>query len=394
MTQDQPLTRFPRTLALGALLLAPAAAQTVRYTTQGFEAPTFVPGPLADDKLNQFGGTGQDDWIATPDASGTIKFQKILVQTAPVWGGAQAVTVNAKGQDFDYMHLRRNVIFDPLDDPSRPVVDVRLRMRIDSSTKPSDYWALQGQGLPGPLGPMFSWGVHPDGAVHYWDPSTGADMDSGVLFTRDAWHDVVTSTDYQARLVTVYIDGAAAFQVVGGPSVDLGLFAFSSIFLLGPGNDKMHFDEYEIISRAQGPLDPPIGVNYCGPGVANSTGSPGEMNAYGSTQASDNNVRLEGVSLPAGQFALFLASQTQGFVTPPGSQGNLCLGGSIARYAQDLKQIGNDGRVELTIDLGAIPTSPPSVVMPGDTWKFQVWHRDNNPGPTSNFTDGLSILFQ
>ncbi|MFT5291611.1 MAG: hypothetical protein ACI82F_003696, partial [Planctomycetota bacterium] len=30
-------------------------------------------------------------------------------------------------------------------------------------------------------------------------------------------------------------------------------------------------------------------------------------------------------------------------------------------------------------------------VMAGQTWNFQCWSRDNNPGPTSNFTDAVSI---
>ncbi len=29
----------------------------------------------------------------------------------------------------------------------------------------------------------------------------------------------------------------------------------------------------------------------------------------------------------------------------------------------------------------------------GDTWNFQCWYRDNNPVPTSNFTDAVSVTF-
>jgi hypothetical protein len=32
--------------------------------------------------------------------------------------------------------------------------------------------------------------------------------------------------------------------------------------------------------------------------------------------------------------------------------------------------------------------------MAGETWNFELWYRDNNPGPTSNFSDGLTITFQ
>lgn len=33
-------------------------------------------------------------------------------------------------------------------------------------------------------------------------------------------------------------------------------------------------------------------------------------------------------------------------------------------------------------------------VQPGDIWYFQAWHRDANPGPTSHFTDAVSVTFQ
>jgi hypothetical protein len=74
--------------------------------------------------------------------------------------------------------------------------------------------------------------------------------------------------------------------------------------------------------------------------------------------------------------------------------GNLCLGGSIGRYSDQAQGSGPDGRIELAIDLTAVPTAgPPVSVHPGETWNFQCWFRDVVAGPTSNFTDGVSIDF-
>jgi hypothetical protein len=43
----------------------------------------------------------------------------------------------------------------------------------------------------------------------------------------------------------------------------------------------------------------------------------------------------------------------------------------------------------------AIPLGTgPVAILPGETWNFQAWYRDLNPGTTSNFTDGISITFQ
>jgi hypothetical protein len=48
----------------------------------------------------------------------------------------------------------------------------------------------------------------------------------------------------------------------------------------------------------------------------------------------------------------------------------------------------------VTLDLTAFPQPGGTHgVMPGETWNFQCWYRDANPGPTSNFTDGISITF-
>ena len=46
------------------------------------------------------------------------------------------------------------------------------------------------------------------------------------------------------------------------------------------------------------------------------------------------------------------------------------------------------------INLGSIPLSPAVPVLPGETWCFQGWYRDNNPTPTSNFSDAIFMVFQ
>lgn len=143
------------------------------------------------------------------------------------------------------------------------------------------------------------------------------------------------------------------------------------------------------------PVGGPIGTNYCGPGNLNSTGQSGVISAFGTTNVGDNNVRLDSAQLPPGKFAYYLNSQTQGFVsTPPGSQGNLCLGGDIGRYVAQVGAIDGAGTFSLQLDLTMTPTPNGFVaVQAGETWNFQCWHRDDNPNQTSNFTDGIEIQF-
>ena len=132
-----------------------------------------------------------------------------------------------------------------------------------------------------------------------------------------------------------------------------------------------------------------LGEVYCSPANLNSTGTSGRMLAEGSECLGDNRLTLYASQLPPHQPGYFLASDTQGF-TPfvGGSQGDLCLGGGIARFTGEVAWSGALGELAIDVDLTSVPT-----IQPGETWSFQCWFRDRNPGPTSNLTDGVSITF-
>jgi hypothetical protein len=137
-----------------------------------------------------------------------------------------------------------------------------------------------------------------------------------------------------------------------------------------------------------------IGTNYCGPAVPNSSGQSATVTGQGSATVADNNLTLVASALPANKFGYFLVSATQGFIANPGgSQGNLCLGGKIARYSSNVLFSGSAGTYQMSVDLTLLPPPISLAVSSGDTWNFQTWFRDSNPTGTSNFTDGLSILF-
>lgn len=141
-----------------------------------------------------------------------------------------------------------------------------------------------------------------------------------------------------------------------------------------------------------------IGTSYC-TANANSTGATGSITATGSAAVAANDVTLSAASLPNNAFAFFLVSRDAGFVgNPGGSQGNLCLGGSIGRYVGpgQVKNSGTTGSFSLVLNLNQTPTPSGFVsIAGGQTWNFQSWFRDAVGGvATSNFTDGLSISFQ
>ena len=92
-----------------------------------------------------------------------------------------------------------------------------------------------------------------------------------------------------------------------------------------------------------------------------------------------------------------MTSAVAGFVpNPAGSNGNLCLAGSLGRFVGpgQILQIDASGEINLPIDLTAIPSGGGTIaVAAGDTRFFQAWYRDG-VGGGSNFTDGLEITFQ
>jgi hypothetical protein len=140
-----------------------------------------------------------------------------------------------------------------------------------------------------------------------------------------------------------------------------------------------------------------IGANYCTANT-NSTGSTGALLVTGSGFVTRNELHLAASQLPTNATLFFLTSRTQGFVTNPGgSQGNLCLGGSIGRFVGpgQILNTGGNGAASLFIDLTQQPTPTGLVqVLPGETWNFQGWHRDTNGGSsTSNLTNGSSVTF-
>lgn len=132
-------------------------------------------------------------------------------------------------------------------------------------------------------------------------------------------------------------------------------------------------------------------TRYCSPNAANSTGLPGTLDASGSDSVAQKDLTLTASDLPPNQLGYFLASLDQGLVQPPGSSGSLCVGGDVARLINQAQSSGAGGTFSAKVPLKNIPTDPPQKVLTGQSWHFQAWYRDVG---TSNFTDGITILFR
>ncbi len=215
-----------------------------------------------------------------------------------------------------------------------------------------------------------------NGLAGPWDEIARHDTNGGTSWRTHA----ISAADLSAAGVTLTADMRLRFTANDGDSqsiVEGGLDAFD-LSILGCDDDTQ------------------IGSSYCGPAVQNSSGQSAVIAAYGSDFVVDNDVTLEATQLATNEFGYFVNSQTQDFVVGPGgSQGNLCLGGTTGRHISSLGSTGAAGELSTVLDLTQLPTAGgPYAVQPGETWNFQCWFRDHNPGSTSNFTDGVEILFQ
>jgi hypothetical protein len=138
------------------------------------------------------------------------------------------------------------------------------------------------------------------------------------------------------------------------------------------------------------------GATTCSPSVPNSSGNAAELVAWGSEVSGGNPLQLLARGLPAGRFGYFLASATQASSTPAGSQGVLCLGAPFAKLIDGvpLARSSAGGWLQTSVATEALPFATPVAILPGETWTFQAWFRDQNPARTTNFTDAVAITFQ
>ncbi len=135
-----------------------------------------------------------------------------------------------------------------------------------------------------------------------------------------------------------------------------------------------------------------IGTAY-GAVTPNSTGVAALLVANGSTVVGYDCLSLSVESMPPGQFGYFLMSMSQGYLPLfGGSQGNLHLAFPIVRFSGDILLSDANGEATFSPPLNALPQG--TMFQPGETWNFQMWFRDTNPGLTSNTSNGLALTFE
>lgn len=194
---------------------------------------------------------------------------------------------------------------------------------------------------------------------------------------------------------TVDVDGDGVLD----PGHELGFISSDDLVLTDAG------DIY-YLARVISPTDDRLGVirqsialpseRFCD-ATDNSTGVTGTVRALGSRAVADHDLTIATAGLPRDQFGFLLCSRDTDFVPMAGgSDGNLCLGGTIGRFVApgQIQSSGRAGRIEVDVDVNALPQGGATVAAaPGETWNFQLWHRDTSSGG-SNFSAALAVEFE
>ena len=138
-----------------------------------------------------------------------------------------------------------------------------------------------------------------------------------------------------------------------------------------------------------------IGGTYCGPAVANSTGSPASIQALGSANLADDLLTLQVTGLPTNVFGMCIGGLSQAS-TPgwAGGQGRLCITPPLALLTSEVQSSGSTGTFEIPLHGSALFIPGWGNPGPGQTWYFQAWYRDQNAAHTTNLSDGYYLQFQ
>lgn len=153
----------------------------------------------------------------------------------------------------------------------------------------------------------------------------------------------------------------------------------------------------------------PVGDAFCDPASTTSSGTPAQLSAVPTSIGAGFRLEAQGGPTDGGGFGYFIVSSGANGGIPLG-QGDLCLDFPQGRYSPvagaslnslgvfdsngDYENLAGTSTTGFGFDLPTqLPTPPGGSITAGSTWHFQLWFRDQNPGATVNFTNGLTLTF-
>lgn len=222
----------------------------------------------------------------------------------------------------------------------------------------------------------FSWTAPSDCTMQL--DTDGSDFDTTVsVYSGDCMALVEEACDDDGG---AGLQSLLTFNAIGGTTYLIQAGSFNG----ATGNGLINLDAV---------VTPGIASLVCA-GVPNSTGLGGVLSAAGSLVATDNDLTLTANCLPANVNCLLVNSSTTATLVnnPGGSLGNLCIA-SFEMGRHGIANSGAAGSVDYVLDTTSLPTNITLVAaMAGDTWYFQVWHREGMSD--SNFTSAIQVDFE
>lgn len=225
--------------------------------------------------------------------------------------------------------------------------------------------------------------IRPDGKVLMEFPSSGARL-----------VDPISGETLESAPSTGVIPGTYAYDQDGslhGASLHGELLRFDA----SSGEWNEYFDASMLtfyifdVAFRYGPDGQ--GFNSLCEGLPNSTGQVGSLELLGSSVASGNQLELNTRGLPAEVFGFYVMSNQAGSL--PVGDGVLCLGQPLFRYNSSPLLSSDEGTVRFPLDLNHLANG--AAALPGDTYHFQLWHRDTSGGVgTSNLSTAISVTFE
>jgi len=129
-------------------------------------------------------------------------------------------------------------------------------------------------------------------------------------------------------------------------------------------------------------------TSFCA-GAPNSVGDGAVIDTNGSTSVGLNDFELVATGLPPQNAGMFFYGLGSAF--SPLGDGLRCVATPLFR----LPLVVSDatGTVRCAVDLTAPPQASAQIT-PGATWRFQLWYRDPQGGPSgTNTSDGVAATF-
>ncbi len=125
---------------------------------------------------------------------------------------------------------------------------------------------------------------------------------------------------------------------------------------------------------------------------ANATGLPGRVRVHGHPDPAVNGLTAYCDQLFPNSVALLFASPSTGIIDLPSTiQGDLCIGGALARIGVGVAD--GLGVATLPIDTQAVPLTPAQPILAGQTWYFQAVYRETLVGSNSYASEGVAVTF-